>query len=157
DEVRDGGRVDGPAGARAEDGADLRHHAGGEGVAEEDVRVAAQADHTLLDPSTAGVVEPDDGRAGLQRETHDLDDLLGVRLGERAAEDREVLAEDEDQPALDGAVAGDDSVAEDLLVLEAEADGAVGDEAVQLDEAALVQEEVQPLAGGELAAGVLGL
>src|SRR5690606_36207175 len=71
-------------------------------------------------------------------------------------EDREILAEDVDQPALDGAVAGDDAVAQDLLVLEAEARRAVRDEAVQLDEAALVQQQVEPLARGELAARVLG-
>ena len=42
----------------------------------------------------------------------------------------------------------------DLLV-EAEVGGAVGDEAVELDEAALVEQEVEPLAGGELALLVL--
>src|SRR5690606_1576039 len=62
-----------------------------------------------------------------------------------------------DEAALDRAVAGDDAVAEDLLLLEAEARGAVRDEAVQLDEAALVEQEVEPLARGELAARVLRL
>ena len=42
----------------------------------------------------------------------------------------------------------------DLLV-EAEVGGAVGDEPVELDEAALVEQQVEPLAGGELALLVL--
>ena len=37
------------------------------------------------------VEDADDRHAGLQRELHDLDDLLARDLAERAAEDREVL------------------------------------------------------------------
>jgi hypothetical protein len=58
---------------------------------------------------------------------------------------------------VDGAVAGHHAVAEVLLVLEPEVGGAVDDEAVQLHERALVQEHVEPLARGELAALVLRL
>src|SRR5260370_12340374 len=50
-------------------------------------------------------------RCDPHRLVHDLADLLGMRLGERAAEDGEVLAEDEDEAPVDRAVAGDDSVA----------------------------------------------
>ena len=39
--------------------------------------------------------------------------LRGVGFGERAAEDGEVLGEDEDQAAFDAAVAGDEAVAVD--------------------------------------------
>ena len=60
------------------------------------------------------------GAPTLHGQVHDLADLLGVRLGQRAAEDREVLAEDEHQPSVDGAVAGDDAVAQDALLVEAE-------------------------------------
>ena len=78
-----------------------------------------------------------------------------MRLGERAAEDGEVLGEDVDEPAVDAAGAGDDAVTGIYLLLEAEGGGAVSDEAVELDEAAGVEEQIQPLAGGELALLVL--
>ena len=42
-----------------------------------------------------------------------------------------------------------------LLLGQAEVGGAVGDEAVELDEAARIEQQVEPLAGGELALLVL--
>ena len=63
DEVGDGGRIDGSAGAGAHDGGDLRDDAGGEGVAQEDVGVAGERHHAFLNARAAGVVEADDGRA----------------------------------------------------------------------------------------------
>ena len=155
DEVGDRGGVHRAAGAGAEDRRDLGDDARGEGVAEEDVGVAAERDHALLDAGAARVVEADHRRAVPHREVHDLADLLGVRLGERAAEDGEVLGEDVDQAAVDPALSGDDAVAGKLLLLQTEIGRAVGDEAVELDEAAFVEQEVQPLAGGELALLVL--
>ena len=128
---------------------------GGEGVPEEDVGVAAQRRDALLDAGAARIVEPDDRRAVPHREIHHLADLLGVGLGQRAAEDGEVLGEDVDQPAVDPAVAGHDAVAQILLLVQAEIGGAVGDEAIQLDEAARIEQQVEPLPGGELALLVL--
>ena len=93
-EVGDGRAVDRAPGAGPQDRGDLRHHSGGEGVAQEDVRVAAEGGHSLLDARAPGVVEADHRGAHLHREVHDLADLLGVGLGEAAAEDREVLGED---------------------------------------------------------------
>jgi hypothetical protein len=55
---------------------------------------------------------------------------------------------------VDRAVAGDDAVAEEALVLET--DGAVGDEPVQLHEAARIQQQVEALARRQLASLVLG-
>ena len=114
-EVGDRRRIDGAAGARTEDDRDLRHDTGCEDVAQEDVGVAAERHDAFLDPRAAGIVETDDRRTDLHREIHDLADLLGVRLRQRATEDREVLAEDEDDPTVDLAVAGDDAVAEDTI------------------------------------------
>ena len=88
------GRVDRAAGARAHDRADLRHDAAGQRVAQEDIGIAAERQHAFLNARAAGIVQADDRRAGLQREVHDLDDLLRVGFRERAAEDREVLRED---------------------------------------------------------------
>ena len=82
----------------------------------------------------ARIVETDDRRADLHRQVHDLADLLGIRLGQRSTEDREVLAEDEDEPAVDRAVAGDDAVAQHVILGETEFRGSVGDEGIELDE-----------------------
>src|SRR2546422_6065054 len=67
-------------------------------------------------------------------EVHDLADLLGVRLGERAAEHREVLREHVHQPAVDPTGARHHAVAQVLLVREPEVRGAVRHEPVQLHE-----------------------
>ena len=78
-----------------------------------------------------------------------------MRLAQGAAENREVLGEDVHQAAIDPAVAGYDPVPGHDLAIEAEIGGAVGDEAVELDEAPLVEEKIEPLAGRELAFLVL--
>src|SRR4029077_14507561 len=88
-------------------------------------------------------------------EVHDLADLLGVRLGERTAEDGEVLGEDVDRPAVDPSIASDDAVTGIDLVGEAEVGSPVGDEPVELDEAPLVEQQIETLARGELALLVL--
>jgi hypothetical protein len=75
---------------------------------------------------------------------------------QRAAEHREVLGEHVDDLAVDRAPAGDHAVAGDLLVLHAEVGAAVLDEHVELLEAVFVEEQVDALAGGQLALGVLG-
>ena len=86
---------------------------------------------------------------------HDLADLLGVGLGQRAAEHREVLAEDEHHAAVDRAVARDDAVAEDLVLLHAEVGAAVLDERVPFLEAALIEQQLDAFARRQLAARVL--
>ena len=98
-EVGDRGRIDRAAGARPHDRGDLRDDAGRQRVAQEDVGVAAEREHAFLDARAARVVEPDDRRAHLHRQVHDLDDLGGVGFRERAAEDGEVLREGVDRAA----------------------------------------------------------
>ena len=127
-------RVHRAAGARTEDDRDLGNDAGRQHVAQEDVGIAAKRHHALLDPGATGIVETDDRRADLHRQVHDLADLAGVGLRQGAAEDREVLREDEDQPAVDGAVAGDHAIAEIVLAVRIGRRGAVRDERVELDE-----------------------
>src|SRR6185312_13354126 len=84
--------------------------------------------------------------ARLHRHVLHLDDLLRVRLRQRAAEHGEVLGEQIDGAAVDRAPAGDDAVAGDFLL-----------QHVELLERALVEQELDALAGGQLAALVLGL
>ena len=98
---------------------------------------------------------PMTGAPDLHGQVHDLADLRGEGLGERAAEDGEVLGEDEDRAALDPAVARDHAVAGDALRLHAEVVAAVHDERVQLLERAGVEQDLDPLARGELARRVL--
>src|SRR6185437_6738404 len=66
-----------------------------------------------------------------------------------------VLGEDEGLPAVDGAPAGDDAIARHPGLLHAEFDRAVLDEHVELLERALVEQELDPLAGRQFAAGML--
>ena len=157
DEVGDRRRVHGAAGARPHDRGDLRDDTGRERVAKEDVGVAAERQHAFLNARAAGVVEPDDRRAHLHRQVHDLDDLGGVGFRERAAEDGEVLREGVGEPAVDATVAGDDAVAGHDLLLHAEVAAAVGDEGVELFERVAVEEQQHALARGQLARVALAL
>ena len=155
DEVGDGGGIDVAAGAGAHDDADLGDDARGQGVLQEDVGIAGEGLDPLLDAGAAGVEKADDRGAVGQGHGLDLDDLgrMGARKG--AAEDGEILGEDIDQTAADGAAAGDHAVAGDALGLHAELGRAVLDEHVGLLEGALVEQDVDPLARGQLALGVL--
>src|SRR5690606_34925258 len=112
----------------------------------EDVAVAGERNDALLDAGPAGVVEAHDRAAALRGQAHHLDDLLGEDLTERAAEDREVLAEHEHPAAVDEPVAGDDAVAVRALLLESEPVRAVACEPVELDERSRVQQQLDPLA-----------
>src|SRR5262245_28339745 len=78
---------------------------------------------------------------------------MGFRQG--TTEDGEILGEDIDDPAVDGAPAGDDAVTRDLLLLHAEIDAAVLDEHVELLEGAFVQQKLDAFARRELAAPML--
>src|SRR4029453_12583973 len=78
-------------------------------------------------------------------------------FGQRSTEDGEVLTEDEDEPAVDRPVSGDDAVAEDLLLGHPEFRGSMGDERIQLDERSRIEQQVEPLASGQLARAVLAL
>ncbi len=78
-----------------------------------------------------------------------------MRLAQRAAEHGEVLAEDEDQAAVDHPVAGDHAIARDLVVGHAEVDRAVLDEHVPFLEGAVVQQQLDALARRQLALLVL--
>ncbi len=138
DEVGDRGRIDGAAGARAHDQAELRDHAGALDVPPEDVRIARERDDPFLDPGTTRVVDPDHRAAVLRGHVHHLADLLREDLGEAAAEDGEVLREDEHAAAEDRPVPGHDGVAVRPLLPHPELRLAVADVAVELDERARV-------------------
>ena len=140
-----------------EDHADLRDHARRLHVAREDPAVRVERDDAFLDARAGAVVEADDRRADRLGEVHHLVDLLGEHLAERAAEHGEVLAEHEHLATVDRSPTGDDAVGERPGVLDAEPVGAVAGEHVELDERARVEQQLDALAGGELAPLVLAL
>ena len=74
-----------------------------------------------------------------------------LRLGQRAAEHREVLREHEDGPAVDAAMPGHHTVAQDCWIGHAEVGGAMRHEPVELDERSRIEQRVEPLARGQLA------
>ena len=80
DEIGDGGRIDGAAGARAHDQRDLRHHARCQHVALEHLGIAAKRGDAFLDARAARIIQPDQGDAGLDRLVHDLADFCRMRF-----------------------------------------------------------------------------
>ncbi len=155
DEVGHRRRINVAARARAHDDGNLRDHAGRDHIAPEHFAIAAERRDAFLNARAARVEQADDRRAGLQRHVLDLGDLLRMRFRERAAEHGEVFREHEDLPAVHRAPAGDDAVARHLLLLHAEVAAAVLDESIEFLERALVEQEVDALARGQLAALVL--
>jgi hypothetical protein len=115
-----------------------------------DLCIAGKRDDALLDPCTARVVDPDHGAPVLEGQVHDLADLLGEDLAERATEDREVLREEEDLAAEDRAVAGDDSVPVRAAIHHPEVRLAMADVSVQLDERAWITQLLGAFPGEEL-------
>jgi len=110
-----------------------------------------------MNSRAAGIVKPHHRRAHPHGVVHDLADLFRVRLAERAAEDGEVLAEHEHQSPVDRAASGNDAIARHALLGHAEVRGAVLDEHVVFLERAVVEQQLQTLAGSELALGMLPL
>ena len=157
DEVGHRRRVHVAARARAHDHADLWNDAGRQRIAQEHLAIAAERRDALLDARAAGIEQADDWAPVLQRHVLDLCDLPGVRFRQRTAEHGEILGEHVGRAAVDRAPAGDDAIARDLVFLHAEVGRAVLDEHVELLERAVVEQQFDPFAGGELALLVLGV
>ena len=147
DEIGERGRVGGTTGAGAGDDGDLRDDAGGEHVAEEDLAVAGKRLDAFLDAGSAGVVDADDGHAGLDGEVQQVADFLGVDGADRAAADGEVLGEGGDRAAIDIAGGADDAVTGHLAFFEAEVDARVVGVHAELDEIAAIEECGEAFAG----------
>ena len=155
DEVGHRGGVDGTACAGPHDHGDLGDDAGCEDIPLEHLGVSGEGSDALLYAGAAGVIQSDDGGAVSHRHVHDLADLLRVGLGEGSAKDREVLAEHVDRTAMDVSPAGHNAVAGDALGFHTEVGAAVGYVGVELLEGALVEEDLDSLSGGQLAALML--
>ena len=157
DEVGHRGRVNIAPGARAHDDGNLRDDAGGEHILHENVRIPRKAVNALLDARATSIEQADDRGAVARGHLLHLDDLLGMGAAERATENGEVLGEDIDEAPIDRAMAGDDAVAGNALILHAEIGAAMLHEHVVFLEAALIEQHMDPLARRQLALGVLGL
>ena len=151
DEVRDGRAVDSAARARSHDDGDLRHDARSRRVAVEDARIARKRVNGFLDACAARVVDADARSAHLHREIHDLPDLVRVLLAQGTALDREVLRESVDKAAVNRAVARDDALARQILLVLSEVRAAMLHEHVKLDEGVLIKELLDALASRHLA------
>ena len=154
DKVGDRRRIHGTTGAWSQDGRDLRYHARRHRVSQEDVGVPPERDDAFLNARAARVIQANNRRPVSHRQVHDLADLGGMCLGQRPTKYGEVLREDIDDAAFDPSVSGDDAVSVHGRFALGQRAG--GDESVDLDERTLVEEDVESLAGGELALGVLG-
>ncbi len=155
DEVGQRRRIDVAAGARAHDDGDLGDHAGGEDVLHEDVGIAGEAVDAFLDARAARIEDADHWRAIHHGGLLDLHNLGGMGFRQGAAEDGEVFREDIDEAAIDGALAGDNAVAGDLLLIHAEIGALMLNEHVVFFEAAFIQQHFDTLPRAELAFGVL--
>ena len=157
DEVGHGRGIDRAACAGAHDHRNLRHRARRLHIAPEDVGIAAQSRHALLNAGAARIVEPDHRRAVLHGQVHDLANLLCMRFAQRAAEDGKVLGKHIDHATIDRAPTGDDAVAGDDGIRHAEIGGPMGDEHVIFFERPRIEQHVEAFAGGELALAMLGI
>ena len=145
-----------PGRARAHQRGHLRDHAARDHLLAEQVAGAReQRADRLLDPRAGRVEQPHERDPLGQRQVAQPGDLHLAGHAHRPGHHREVVGAHRDQPAVDLAVAGDHAVGRRLLALEP-AHGVVdpGVDA-QLRERAVVDQQVEPLARGELLLRVL--
>ena len=121
----------------------------------EDFGVSGECVHAFLDTCSTGVVQTDDRGAHFHGLVHDFTDFQGQRLRKGASEYSEVLCEDIYQTTVNGAVSGNNTIAEEGGLVHAEIRAAVCHEHVKFFETAFVQEHGNPFAGSVLALLVL--
>ena len=157
DEVGHRRRIDVAARARPHDDGNLRDHAGGQHIALEHLAVAAERGDAFLDARAAGIEQADDRRARLHRHVLDLDDLLRVRLDSEPPNTVKSLAKTYTMRPLTVPQPVTTPSPGIFGLVHAEIGGAMLDEHVELLEGALVHQQLDALARGQLAALVLRL
>ena len=110
-----------------------------------------------MDARASRVVETDEWRARVEREVHDLADLLSHDLAEGSPEYREVLGENEHLASVDRPPTGYDGVTEWSSVFDTEAVRPMTNQHVGLDEAVRVQQLVDALTRRQFVSFVLPL
>ena len=156
DEVGEARDVGGAGGARAHQRGDLRDHPAHHHLLAEQVAGAGeQRADRLLDARARGVEQPHERHALLQRQLAQARDLQLAGHPHRAGHHREVVGADAGHPAVDAAVAGDHPVGGRVAAVHR----ALGEVRLRMDaqlgERALVDQQRDPLARGQLAGGVL--
>src|SRR5208337_897626 len=91
-------------------------------------------------------MDEDERAAGVQRQFHRVGDLVAVELTRRAPEDREVLAGEMNQAAVDRRRAGDHTIRGNLLAGQSEEGLPVLCEQAHLLEAAGIDQGINALA-----------
>ncbi len=149
--VRHGRRIYRPPGGRPHDGRYLGDNAGADGVAVENLAVAAKGIHPFLDPRAAGIVEPHHRYAGLVGHIHDLADLAGVHFPEGSGTCGEILGKGEDRAVVYVPVTRHHAVCGDVAFIHTEINTAVFDEYIEFPKRSGIKQLVEPLTGSQLA------
>ena len=150
-EVGDRRRIDSATGTGAENRGDLGDDSRSGRVPVENLSVAAERSHSLLDAGTSGIVEADDRCSLPQRQIHDLADLAGAGFAKRSAKHGEVLSEQIDETPVHAGETGDDSVSRVAVSVEPEAVPPMFHEPPGLFERAGVGKGLDSLPGGQQA------
>ena len=148
--------VCGARGARPHQGRDLRDHAAHDHLLPEQVaRAGEQRAGGLLDPRPGGVQQPDERDPLAERQLAQTADLELAGHPHRAGHDREVVGAHRHQPPVDLAVAGDHTVRRSLAAFHRSLGEVRAPVHPQLGERAVVDQQRQTLARGELVLCVL--
>ena len=154
-QVRQGGGVDRAARAGTHDDGDLRDTSGRAGVAVENLPIAGQGVHRLLNAGAAGVAQAHHGAARLQSHVHDFADLGRVHLAQRPALGGKVLSVYKNRAPVDLAVTGNHAVGRDVLIPHTEGGTAVAHKAIHLCKSAGIHQQFNPFTGRPLPQRVL--
>src|SRR5713226_4860666 len=144
-EIGDRRRVHSSASAGPHDRGNLRHYSRGHDISLENLSIAGKTHDSFLNTSAAGVVDADHWGAVLHSQIHHLTNLVCHDATQTAAEYCEILGVDIDQPAINGAIAGYHGVTEKLLLVHPKIGAGMGAQAIHLDEAPAVEENIEAL------------
>ena len=132
--------------ARAHDGRNLRHDAGGLRIPAQGAGDGIEGIRTLLDPRTGAGVQANQWAPHRDGHLHDRAHLVAVHLAEGAAEDLLILGEHAHLAAVDGAPACDKTVAGDAFFSHAERGGSMGRLGPDFRKGVVVEEVVESFA-----------
>ena len=138
------------AGAGAHDEGNLGDHTRRQGIAVENLGIEAQRDHTLLDAGAGAFVNTNERHASFNGQVHDLDDFFAVNLTERPTENGPVLRKDAHFTTINGAVAGNHTVGNGTLGVQAEILGSVASQGVDFYKGTIIEQIFDAFPGGFL-------
>ena len=121
----------------------------------ENLPIAGQGVHRLLNAGAAGVAQAHHGAARLQSHVHDFTDFGRVHLAQRSALGGKVLSVYKNRAPVDLAVTGNHAVGRDVLIPHTEGGTAVAHKAVHLCKSAGIHQQFNPFTGRPLPQRVL--